>query len=64
MKHHYVVRAIIRQNGQEFLCPLGAVCPEEELGNELRRQNVKSYKIKSVDSERIADWEDAEWIQV
>jgi hypothetical protein len=64
MKHHYIVRAVIRQNGQEFLCPLGAVCQEEELGNELKRHDVMRYKIKSVDDEHVADWENTEWIPV
>ena len=61
MRHHYIVQAVIRQNGQEFLCPLGAICEKEDLGKELIRHRVNRYKIKSVDDEPVADWESTEW---
>lgn len=62
MKHHYIVQAIMRHWSQEFLCPMGAVCTLDNLGFELKRKGVKSYKIKSIDGEPIADWDQSDWV--
>ena len=62
MKRHYIVQALLRQNDQEFLCPIGAVCTQEELNGILRRQSAISYKIKSIDGEPVVGWEDTGWI--
>ena len=46
-----------------YLCPIGAICTEEELGAYLRSQGAKGYKIKTIDNEPVAGWEDGDWIQ-
>ncbi|MDR0469758.1 MAG: hypothetical protein LBH09_07280 [Peptococcaceae bacterium] len=64
MKHHYIVQAIMGLWSQEFLCPMGAQCLEAELGGVLKHLGVKRYRIKSIDEEVIADWENSEWVTV
>lgn len=62
MKHHYIVEAVMLYWGTEFLCPMGAVCTRGELGGTLKHLGVKSYKIKAVDWDPVAGWENTEWI--
>jgi len=61
MKHHYIVSAIM--NG-DFLCPMGAVCEEEELKAILKRQGVKRFKVKMIDAEPVEAWEEGDWQEV
>ena len=64
MKHHYIVEAIMGDQYDEYLCPLGATCERGELGETLMHLGAKSYRIKSVDWEPVADWENTDWISV
>lgn len=64
MEHHYILQSAMLVRGAEFLCPLGAVCPEEELNDVLKRAQVFKYRIKKIDGDPIPDWESAEWTPV
>ncbi|MCL2167154.1 MAG: hypothetical protein FWH49_07710 [Clostridiales bacterium] len=64
MEHHYILQAAIRLRGSEFLCPLGFVCPEEELNANLKHAHAVRYRMKQVDDESIADWDKADWTPV
>ena len=61
MEHHYILQAAMLVRGARFLCPLGAVCTEEDLNDNLKRAQVFKYKIKQIDDDPIADWEKSEW---
>ena len=58
MKHHYIVIAIMRH---DEVCPMGAICAEEELSGVLRSRGVKRYKLKILDDELIPEWDKADW---
>jgi len=62
MKHHYVVQAIMRHWSQDFQSSMGAVCTLEELSVVLKHKGVRSYKIKKIDEDPVADWEKSDWI--
>ena len=64
MKQHYIVQAVMAHWSQEFLCPMGAFCVKEELGAILKGKGVARYKIKSVDGDPVAHWEESEWVPV
>jgi hypothetical protein len=61
MKHHYTILAEMRYNA---LCPMGALCSEDELNDILKQRDVRNYKIKMIDRDPIPDWEKADWIPV
>lgn len=63
-KHHYIVSAIIAVHPNECMCPMGAVCEEGELNGILKNQGVRRYKMKSVDDEPIAGWEEKDWTMI
>jgi hypothetical protein len=54
----------MRIRGSEFLCPVGAVCPEEELTETLKHAKVIKYRIKKIDDDPIPDWENAGWTSI
>ncbi|MCL1805403.1 MAG: hypothetical protein FWG28_05320 [Clostridiales bacterium] len=64
MKQHFIVQAIMTVHPKDCLVPVGAVCTREELHGVLKTQNVKGYKMKSIDDEPVADWEKADWVMI
>ena len=65
MDHHYIVQTLVRTDhgdNQEFLCPMGAICKIDELGFILKQRRVTRYRIKAIDREPVADWEQSEWV--
>ena len=63
-KHHYIVSGVMRPYTNDCLVPVGAICEEKNLGEELKHINVVRYKIKSVDGKAVPDWESKDWITV
>jgi hypothetical protein len=64
MKQHFIVQAVMAVYPKDCLCPVGAVCEQGELHGALKSQGVKSYKLKSVDGELVADWEQKDWVVI
>ena len=63
-KQHYIVQAIMAVHPNDCLCPVGAVCAEDELNGILKSHGVKGYKIKSIDDEPVTDWENKDWVMI
>ena len=64
VKHHYVVSGVMHPYTNDCLVPVGAICEEQELGENLKHLNVKRYKVKSIDGKPVPDWEKSDWVAV
>lgn len=64
MQHHYILQATIRIRDNEFLCPIGALCEEEELNAKMKHAKVVRYRIKKIDDDLIPGWDAADWTPV
>ena len=64
MERHYILQATVRLRDNEFLCPIGIVCEEADFVEKLKHASIVRYKVKQVDGDPVAGWENSDWVPV